>query len=192
MDRTLPSVVCSSLRGQTAHGSLQACGGQWAALMVGLELRLNQCKWAQVKRRDQRRAEPEPEHAELAAIAQVPEAEYMKVLGAPVHMQAGSTQEFDDAVARVWSFVHTKGFMWIIRGHLHGKLRVLHLGMFPCFAWEGGTMHRSASELQKKKARQVRMTHRIAHWFPRAGEDWAIVAERCSAWASDNGLPIGS
>lgn len=118
---------------------------------VGL-LRLSKCKWAPVKRDDQRANGPKPEHRELAAMSRVPDAESMLVLGAPGKIQADSTLEIAHVVARAWSALHAKVPVLRSRGHLNAKLRVLHLGIFPCFAWASGTRHWCASELQKLKA----------------------------------------
>lgn len=108
---------------------------------VGLQFRLSKCKRAQVKRADQRDERPKLEHTELAAMARVPETECLRVLGAPVHTQADSTREFDEIVARAWSAFHAKAPLWRSRGHLHAKLRLLHLGIFLRFAWASGTRH---------------------------------------------------
>lgn len=58
-------------------------------------------------------------------------------------------------------------------GHLHSNLRVLHLGIFPCFAWASGARHWSASELQKLKALPSKMMRRIAHQtLQHVGPQW--------------------
>lgn len=130
--------------------------------------RLRKCKWARVRRSDQPRSEPE----------RVPKTDCMRVLEAPVHIQADSMRELDEVVALAWSAFHTKA---PLGGTLRSNLRVLHFGIVSCLARASGTRHRS--ELQKLKALSVKMTRRIARWSPRDEEDRAAFAKRCSAWA---------
>lgn len=82
-----------------------------------------------------------------------PETQCMRVLGAPVHMQADCTQEFDEIFSRAWKAFHAKAPLWRSNGHLHAKLRILHLGISPCFMWASGTRNWSATELQKLSSR---------------------------------------
>lgn len=97
-----------------------------AARRVGLELRLNKCKWAEVRCRDQPATRVSHEHAELSAMPHVLEHAPMLIPGAPVSMTADFDLEFTQIVAKAWQAHHSNAPFWRSRGSLGAKLRVLH------------------------------------------------------------------
>lgn len=151
------------------------------ARTVGLELRLSKCKWAQGKRPDQSDVGPQPEHAELAAMARVPETACMRVLGAPVHMQADSTVEFDEVVARVKRIPRECAVVAIPRPSTRQTAGAApwHISLLRMGKWNQSLVR----QLQKLKAVQVRMLRRLARWFPSEDRDSADFLKCCSAWA---------
>lgn len=70
----------------------------------------------------------------------------------------------------MWSVFHAKATPWRSRRHF-----IPNCGFYTLASSRAGKRNRHwcASELQKLKVLQVRMTRRIAHWFPREEEDWA-------------------
>lgn len=56
-----------------------------------------------------------------------------------------------------------------------------HSARFVCFSWACG--HWTAHELSQVRSLQLKMTRRIAHWFPLDGEPWPEYARRCAAWS---------
>lgn len=87
--------------------------------------------------------------------------------------------------SQAWTAFHLKAPLWRMQGSLHARLQILHLSGYASFEWASGTGRRTAGELQRPKAMQVRMIRRVAGWFPQSDEDWASFAHRCSAWSQN-------
>lgn len=111
---------------------------------------LSKNRWAQAKRSDRPRAEPEPEHADLATMAQVRETECTRVFGV----------QFDDAFARARLPCESAALENVGQPALH-ITSATPRSLPPPFAWASGTRHWTASELEKLKALQVKMTRGI-------------------------------
>lgn len=84
----------------------------------------------------------------------------------PASATADIDLEFTQIVARAWQAYHRKTPVWRSCGSLGTKLRVLHLSVYACFSWAGGTPHWTAHELQQVRSLLFRMTRRIARWYP--------------------------
>lgn len=64
--------------------------------------------------------------------------------------------------------------MWRTRGSLGNQVRALHFSVFPCLAWCSVSRRWTQKELQAVKTAQIRMTQRIARWWPKTGGLLAI------------------
>lgn len=134
------------------------CELKAAAKTMGLELRLTECKWAEVRRPDQQATPVSRACHELRCMSNVDKASTMRVFGADVHMQAYLELEFAQVLSRTWAAFHMKAPLRRTKGSLHAKLRIKHLSVYASFSWSSGTRHWTAGELQRVETMQVECT----------------------------------
>lgn len=69
--------------------------------------------------------------------------------------------------------------LWLANGRAQNKVQALHLAVCPAVSWSGGTRHWTLLLLLRQlRSMHIRMTRRIAVWWPHAEEDWAAYARR--------------
>lgn len=66
---------------------------------------------------------------------------------------------------------------------------VSHLSLFLCLVWCSGSRRWAMKKLRAVKTAQVRMTRRVASWWPKAREDCPLFARRTAQWSEECGKP---
>lgn len=168
--------------GTQCNGQIMKRGGPEGRV----ELRLSKKKRAQVQRSDQPRVEPESERAELATMAQVPETEGMRVLGAPVHVYSDTMREFDAVVARARGAPSMRkrrcGNAWQVE-HQVASATPRNLPTFRMSGSNPALVGGRATEAQGATYQDYAPHRPLFPLSPAGKEHWAAFAQRCTAWA---------
>lgn len=91
-----------------------------AASKTGLRLRLQTCTRTQILPKDQPREVVVADHVALLAMAELPEKDCMRVLGAPVHPHGDLAAE--RVLKDAWKALHSRKRMWSEPGNLAPKM----------------------------------------------------------------------
>lgn len=85
--------------------------------------------------------------------------------------------------------VHSKSSLWRVSGRLQENTDVLHLWVFPVLSSASSTHHLTSVELRGLQIVQVRMSLRIAGWYPPEYGDWAQSRSEQRSGRETCGLP---
>lgn len=95
----------------------------------------------------------------------------------------GHGEYFRQVVQAGWKSFFAKRPLWLAKGRVQNKRQAPHLAVFPALSWCAGTRHWTLQELKQIRSVQVRMTRRLAGWWPYADEAWAAYTKRTARHA---------